>query len=100
MSRCVPRRVETSAGETWSGRPCVRLTKCVHVIVAKLSELITHDASTVPMFSRASAPVPVVGDGIGGEPLARLETMRVAVAGVEEDGVRRRERQLAEALVV
>ncbi len=59
MSRCVPRAVDTTADDTLSGRPCVRLTKCVQVMVAKLSELMTHDASTLPTFSQDSAPEPV-----------------------------------------
>ena len=94
-----PTAVETSTSATLSGRPWVGFAKCVYLTVAKLRELMTHDPSAVPIFSGDSLPVPEVADGVGGERVARVDALRVAVADVEEDRLRGREGQLAEALV-
>ena len=58
----VPTAVEIVAFDTLSGRPCVGFAKCVYLNVSRLRELITQDASPMPIFCRASAPVPVVDE--------------------------------------
>ena len=59
MSIRVPGVVFTVALAMLSGRPCVLLVKSVYLAVAKLRLLMTQDPSAVPIFSRASDPLPV-----------------------------------------
>ena len=49
------------AAEMLSGRPSDRLAKWVYLNVAWLLGPITHEPSSVPIFWRISAPLPVVG---------------------------------------
>ena len=84
---------------TLSGVPEVRFAKCVYLTVAKLDELMIQDPSPVKILSRDSLPGSSGGRGVRGEEVALVDALRVAVARVEEKRLRRREGQLAEALV-
>ena len=85
MGSRVPTAVEIgTALDSMSGLPLVSLAKCVYLNVTLLFASMTHDASTVPIRSQLSPPVPVVRAHARAERIARLEAVRVPVAQVHE----------------
>ena len=80
------------------GTARVGFSKCVYLNVTKLIGVEDPDASTVPILSQASLPVPAV-PAVNWPNCALVEAVRAAIAAVHEHGLGRRERQLAEAFV-
>ena len=100
MSSCVPTaELDVTRRRRSPACPASRLLKSVNLNVAKLRELMTHEPSAMPIFCLDSPPVPVVPPRARAEQVAGVGALRVAIAGVEQDGARRREGQLAEVLV-